>query len=175
MKKIALIYWPGKGNVEMVANQIFKKFDNNIIDIYTITNISIEELSKYEFFIVGCSTTGADTWQDAHKTEWNDFFRNLEKADFKNKTIALFGLGDQILYPSHFVDYLAVLKEEFEKQGAKIVGYWSTKGYEFNDSKAVINDQFVGLVIDEDKQTELTEERIEQWTTIIKDELGGKM
>jgi len=54
----------------------------------------------------------------------------------KGKNVALFGLGDQILYPDHFVDGMAILKDEFEKLGAEIHGEWSSEGYEHTGSEA---------------------------------------
>lgn len=58
--------------------------------------------------------------------------------------------------------------------GAKAVGYWSTKGYEFDESKAATPDgkQFVGLGLDEDQQAEQTAARIAQWTAQVKQEFG---
>lgn len=52
------------------------------------------------------------------------------------------------------------------------MGYWPTDGYDFNDSKAVRNGKFVGLAIDEDNQADLTESRVENWSTQVKSEFG---
>ncbi|MFW3346663.1 flavodoxin, partial [Aliarcobacter butzleri] len=43
----------------------------------------------------------------------------------------------------------------------KIIGFTSTEGYYHDGSKAQIDDKYVGLVIDEDNQSDLTDERIE--------------
>ena len=45
---------------------------------------------------------------------------------------------------------------------------------EFNElliSKAQIDDKFVGLVIDEDNQSDLTDERIKNWVNEIKEDI----
>ena len=43
-----------------------------------------------------------------------------------------------------------------------IVGHWPTAGYHFEASKGLADDDhFVGLAIDEDRQPELTAERVE--------------
>ena len=55
------------------------------------------------------------------------------------------------------------------------MGQWPTKGYNFVASKALAdNDHFVGLGIDEDRQPELTEQRVKQWCKQIYDELSLK-
>ncbi|MCG3719261.1 flavodoxin, partial [Aliarcobacter butzleri] len=50
-------------------------------------------------------------------------------------------------------------------------GFTSTEGYYHDGSKAQIDDKFVGLVIDEDNQSDLTDERIENWVNNIKSEI----
>jgi flavodoxin I len=172
MKRIALIYWPKKGNTENAANRIYDRFDKEMIDIFTITSIGTEDFGLYDAFILGGSTTGADNWEQAHKTRWADFFARLEKADIKGKPFAIFGLGDQILYPYHFVDGMRTIKEHFEKHGALHKGLWPTEGYEFRESDSVENDMFFGLALDMDQQKELTDERIDRWTEQIRKEFG---
>ena len=172
MKKIALIYWPKKGNTEAAAYKIMKRFDPNMVDIFTITSINTAEFALYDAFIIGGSTTGADNWEDAHKDRWTEFFQRLEKADVKGKPFAIFGLGDQILYPNNFVDGMAIIKEQFEKAGAKHTGLWPTEGYEFKDSNSIENGKFLGLALDLDKQAEMTDERVDQWTALLRKEFS---
>jgi len=172
MKKIALIYWPKKGNTEDAAYRIYNRFEKEMIDIFTITSINTAEFELYDAFIIGGSTTGADHWEDAHKSRWVDFFARLENAGIKGKPFALFGLGDQILYPYHFVDGMRGIKEQFEKYGAVHKGLWPVEGYEFKDSDSVENGMFFGLALDLDQQKDLTEDRIDRWTGQIKKEFG---
>lgn len=172
MKKIALIYWPKKGNTETAAFKIHSKFDKAAIDIFTITEFNTADFANYNAFIIGGSTTGADNWGQAHKTRWSDFFLKLEKAELKGKAFAMFGLGDQVLYPYHFVDGMAFIKETFEKYGAVHKGWWPTEGYDFHESESVENDMFYGLALDMDQQPELTDERIERWTAQVMREFG---
>lgn len=172
MKKIALIYWPKKGSTEAAAFKILARFEKELIDIFTITDINTVEFDLYDAFIIGGSTTGADNWESAHKTRWNDFFARLQKADLKNKPFALFGLGNQVLYPNHFVDGMAFLKEVFEKRGAELKGRWPIDGYEFEESESVENGMFYGLALDFDTQDELTDGRIEKWVAQIRKEFG---
>jgi flavodoxin I len=41
-----------------------------------------------------------------------------------------------------------------------MIGRWSTEGYQFEHSDSIIDGQFVGLVLDQRGQPQLTEERI---------------
>ena len=172
MENIGILYWPKDGNVEAVAKKIYDQFDKTKADVYDILSIEPTDLVNYDCLIIGCSTVGSETWYEAtDNNKWHLFFNELDKINLKNKTVAIYGLGDQVLYPNNFVDGMLIIKNEFEKRGAKIIGKWSTKGYSFTDSVAVEDDQFCGLALDEDQQYELTNERITQWLTQLKTEL----
>ena len=56
--------------------------------------------------------------------------------------------------------------------GAEVVGFWPNSGYEFADSAALDGDEFVGLALDQDNQSDLTAERISKWVADIKPALG---
>jgi len=104
--------------------------------------------------------------------EWSRFFLAVKKIDLKGKFVAFFGLGDQVLYPDHFVDALGIFKEEMEQTDATIIGEWSIEGYRFTDSDGYNGDMFFGLALDEDSQAELTIERAEKWTSDLKKQIG---
>jgi len=61
------------------------------------------------------------------------------------------------------------------RSGANIVGHWPTAGYHYEASKGMASDDnddfFIGLTIDEDRQPELTEERVTAWVAQINQEL----
>ena len=57
-------------------------------------------------------------------------------------------------------------------KGCKIVGKVETDGYEFDASTAVVDGEFIGLPLDEDNQSDLTDKRIETWLAQIKNELN---
>jgi len=173
MKKIGLFYWPKSGNVEFCAQKIHKQFPADQIEVHSVDEINILTLEDFDVFIVGGSTVGADVWQkSADSNRWYDFFQKVEKADLKDKPVAIFGLGDQILYPDHFVDGIKTIKDEFEIAGAKLVGRWPTAGYDFTGSDSVEGDEFFGLALDEDQQDELTDERIDTWVKQVSKEAG---
>ncbi|MCD4682317.1 MAG: flavodoxin [Bacteroidales bacterium] len=171
MKKVALIYWPEGGNVEAVADKIIEHYGSDTITKYSIANIRKEDLAESGYWIIGGSTVGSHVWEDADDSnKWNDLFKMLDKIDLGNKIVAFYGLGDQVLYPSHFLNGLGIFQEEFEKRKANIVGQWPIEGYDFYESEGLKGNHFFGLALDEDNQEELTDERITKWLEIIKKE-----
>ena len=80
-------------------------------------------------------------------------------------------MGDSSSYSDAYCNAMGELYENFKKAGAKIVGAVSTDGYEFDESKAVVDSKFVGLALDNDNQSDLTESCIEAWVAQIAPEL----
>ena len=53
------------------------------------------------------------------------------------------------------------------------MGHWPTEGYHFEESKGLADDShFIGLAIDEDRQPELTNERVAKWVEQIREEMS---
>ena len=161
----AIFFASSTGNSEEIANKISAAL--NDIQVFDLAGTKIEKINEYDKLILGSSTWGDgelnDDWEDA----WGDFC----KLDLSNKTIALFGLGDQESYSDEFCSALGIIYEQINKSGAKIVGFTSTEGYYHDASKAQIDDKFVGLIIDEDNQSDLTDERINNWVNEIKEDI----
>ena len=169
MNKALLVFWPEKGNVDTVGDKIIKAFEGFEITKISIPNLNKELMEEYDNWIVGGSTVGSHVWEDADDSNrWFEFFKLLNEVDLTKKVVAFYGLGDQILYPHHFVDGLGVFQEEFEKRNANIVGQWPTEDYQFYDSDGMDKKKFYGLAIDEDQQPEKTEERIARWIELIR-------
>jgi len=173
MKKVVLLYWGKGGNVENTAQLVYNKFDPAIIDMFDVASFDASTLDNYDLMILGHSTIGAENWGDAiSDNEWNKFFRKIENKGGCKITAASFGLGNQILYPSHFVDALGIYKDEMEKLKIKTIGKWPSAGYKFTNSNGEKDGFFYGLALDVDNETKLSEERISKWTDQIKEEIG---
>ncbi|MCG7586580.1 flavodoxin, partial [Photobacterium sp. OFAV2-7] len=117
----------------------------------------------YDLLILGTPTANYGEMQP----DWDCFVPELEDADLSGKKIALFGLGDQVDYPDSFQDAMGDLADLIVEAGGELIGQWPTDGYEFNDSRAVKDDKFVGLALDEDRQPELTDDRIATWLNTL--------
>ncbi|MFK4754589.1 flavodoxin [Oceanobacter antarcticus] len=177
MAKIGLFFGSNTGKTRKVAKMIKKKFDDEIMAAPLNVNKSeADAFASYEYLLIGTPTLGDGELpglsSDCDAESWEEFLPKIEEMDFSGKTIAIYGLGDQVGYPDEFLDAMGELHEFFTERGAKLVGSWPTDGYEFEQSAAVIDDKFVGLALDLDNQAGLTEERLNAWLSQIAPEFG---
>merc|ERR1711957_639743 len=86
------------------------------------------------------------------------------------KKVAIFGVGDQASYSENFCDAAGELYDCFTAKGATVFGRTSTDGYDHSESKAVVDDKFVGLMCDEDNQYDASEKRAADWIAQLKEE-----
>jgi len=173
MKKIGIFYGPVDGATERVAKRIAIEFGIENIAMVPVKVAKKEDSDNYEYIIFGAATIGKETWDSKEPSkDWDIFYPKMDAIDFTNKTIAIFGLGDQIRYPQHFVDAIGMIAEKVKQGSGKIVGQVSIKGYNFEDSEAIENDHFLGLPIDEDNESDLTEQRIIDWVSKLKVAFG---
>lgn len=169
MKKIGIFYGPIGGSTERVAKKIQAAFGENNADLIPIKGCTAANIDKYENIIFGCSTIGKETWQaDKSKSDWDEFRSELDKINYKNKTFALFGLGDHISYATMFVDAMGILAKEMMKYNANIIGRVPTCEYDFKESEALIGNEFIGLPIDEEFEADLTDRRVKEWVARLK-------
>jgi len=159
LKQVGIFYGSSTGDTERIAIQIKAAIGNTKVSVHDILESCIEDLNQYSFLIFGISTWGTGKIQD----DWEDFLSQLENIDLTGKKAALFGLGDQESYPDTFSDALGILYDIIQHTGCKIVGEWPVSGYKYIHSRAERNGRFVGLVIDEKNQPEMTRERIYSW------------
>ncbi len=167
-KKIGLFYGTTTGKTESAAQIIRDEFGDDIVDLVDVSQADGSEFSEYEYIIVGCPTWNIGELQ----SDWEGLYQELDNIDFSGKTVAYFGTGDQIGYGDNFQDAMGIIEEKISAQGGKTVGYTSTDGYDFNESKALRDGKFVGLALDEDNQSDLTDERIKAWVAQLKREFG---
>ncbi|MGR8931057.1 MAG: flavodoxin [Gammaproteobacteria bacterium] len=168
MAKVGIFFGTDTGNSRKVAKTIHKQLGDELCDKpININKASIDDMMAYDVLIIGTPTYGEGELPGltaGTSTEsWEEFMPNLEGADLSGKIIALYGLGDQEGYPGNFVDAMGMLYDAFADCGAEFVGFTSTEGYTFNSSKAAMGDEFVGLVLDEDNQKELSDSRLQDW------------
>lgn len=177
MAKTGIIFGTDTGKTRKVAKQIYKLLDDDsVAKPININRCSVDDLLQYDNLIIGTPTLGEGALPglsvDCESESWEEVAADLESADFSGKTIALFGLGDQEGYPDEFVDALGELYDIFSEAGATLIGRWPNTDYQFNNSTALDGDEFVGLALDLDNQSNLTDERVNKWLSIIKPDLG---
>lgn len=157
MKKSAIFFSKNSGNTNSAAIKIAKLLPE--VSLINIEDVSFEDFSKYDFLIFGTST-----WFDGELPNyWDEVLPGLEDMNFSGKKIAIFGLGNQKRYPENYQDAIGLLADFFAARGAEIVGFTSTKKYNFESSKAVKDNTFCGLALDSDMTEKETDDLLAQW------------
>lgn len=166
MKKTAIIYSFNSHKTAKAAEKIVDAFGS-----FSIEKVNAEDINGDKFLAYDNLILGVPTWFDGELPNyWDEFVPELEDLDLNGRTIALFGLGDQVGYPENFGDALGLMAELLQQNGATIVGHTATEGYSFESSRAIVNNQFVGLLLDQENQARLSSSRISKWVeTLLKE------
>lgn len=159
MGKIGIFYGSTSGNTTTAAEIIAAELGDQADEPIDIETASPDQLDEYSVLVLGIPTYNTGEMQ----TDWEAFAPQLAGKDWSGKKVALFGCGDQEGYPDTFGDALFLLWDQIAANGATLVGQWATDGYEFNESKAVIDGKFIGLMTDSESQEEMTEDRCKAW------------
>ncbi|ART79063.1 flavodoxin FldA [Oceanisphaera avium] len=168
MASVGLFFGSDTGNTEAIAKMIQKELGKNLIAIKDIAKSTKEEIADFDLLLFGIPTW----YYGESQADWDDFFPELEEIDFNDKLVAIFGCGDQEDYAEYFLDAMGTLREIIEPKGAIIIGHWPTDSYDFEASRALVDDgHFIGLGIDEDRQPELTQARVKDWCKQIYEEM----
>ena len=168
MEKIGLFYGTETGSTRVVARQIYHLLGGAIVaKPQNVNRITPAEFLQYDAYILGTPSYG-DGEIPGHgagclERNWQEFLAQLDSANLHGKRIAMFGLGSQERYPDSFASSLMALHRVFTGLGAEMVGEWPTAGYHFNHSAAVVDDHFVGLVLDQRAQGAQACERLPAW------------
>ena len=169
MTQIGLFYGTTTGKTETAAEMIQAELGgDSVVTCHDIADVTENDLANYDCLIIGCPTWDIGELQ----SDWDGFYEELDNIDFSGKKIAYFGTGDQVGYAENFQDAMGILEEKISSLGGQTVGYWSTDGYEHEASKAEKAGKFVGLALDEDNQSDMSESRIKEWTAQIKSDFG---
>ncbi len=166
MQNIGIFYGTSTGNSEAAAKQIQKEFGADSATIFDVSETKAGDLEQYSNIILGCSTLVIGELQ----YDFDDFMPEIKAANLEGKKIAIFGLGDQDSYSDTFVDGIGLIYDALKGKGCQVVGKVSTEGYNYDESRAEVDGQFMGLPLDEDNQYDLTEERIKNWVAKLKKE-----
>ncbi|WP_042144274.1 MULTISPECIES: flavodoxin FldA [unclassified Pseudoalteromonas] len=168
MASVGIFFGSDTGNTEHVSKLIQKELGKKMIDVFDIAKSSKEDIAEFDLILFGIPTW----YYGEAQCDWDDFFPELEEIDFNEKLVAIFGCGDQEDYAEYFLDAMGMVNDIVTERGAIVVGHWSTEGYDFEASKGMADDShFVGLGIDEDRQPELTNDRVKQWCAQIFEEM----
>jgi flavodoxin I len=168
---IGLFYGSTNGNTTAVAGLIQREFaDQANIDVqlFDIADYYLEEMLDFDILILGIPTWNVGQLQ----RDWDAIIEEFDEIDLHGKQAAVFGLGDQAGYPDTFGDALFFLADKLESQGITLAGSWPTDSYTFTGSWALRDGRFVGMMIDEDNQSALTQTRVRAWVRQLVHEFG---
>lgn len=161
--RAALVFGTDTGNTEEIGDKICQGLAERgvAVEMVNIVDISSDFFNDYDLIIMGIPTWDFGGIQE----DWEEQEDTINDAKLSNKTVALYGLGDQLGYGDYFLDAVGWLHQRTLAAGARMIGYWSTEGYDFEASLGANSDKtlFLGLAIDEDQQFELTDIRIAAW------------
>ncbi len=165
---IGLFYGSTNGNTKRIAEMIRELYPGEV-DLHKVhEDFEPGTFDQYDAVILGVPTYGQGSLQE----DWADFIWEMDDVDLSGKKVAIFGLGDQGEYPNSFADSMRELYDKAQELGGEVVGAWPTEGYTFKQSKAVIGGSFLGLVLDVDRQADLTQERLAKWIEQISGEFA---
>lgn len=169
---IGIFYGSTTCYTEMAAEKIQQQLSSLLgvsIDLHDIKDVSLHRTDNYDVLLLGISTWDFGELQEDWESTWDD----IAGINLTGKTVALFGLGDQLGYADWFQDALGMLHDEVIILGCDIVGYWPNQGYEFIASKGLSEDEafFVGLSLDDENQYDQSDERIALWCKQIAEQL----
>lgn len=168
MQNIGIFYGSSTGNTEAAAKKIQLELGDDIAKTFDVSNAKASDLEQFSNLIFGSSTWGIGDMQD----DFENFMIEMSLANFKGKKVAIFGFGDQETYVDSYADAIGEIYECLEGRGCKIIGKVSTDGYEYDESRAEVDGQFIGLPLDEENQGNLTNERIKRWVEQLKKEFS---
>ena len=163
MSKIGIFYGSSGGSTKDIAEKIASKLGVESTSIYDVASAKADDLNSYDLLVFGSSTWGLGDLQD----DWEDFINVLPSANLSDKKVALFGCGDSYSYSDTFCDAIGKIYEVI-KDRTNLVGFTDVADYSFDSSEAVVDGKFVGLAIDEDNESNLSEQRIDNWIEKIK-------
>lgn len=92
MKKVAVVYWSGTGNTEVMAEAVVEgaKLEGAEVSLYTAYDFSSDLMDSFDGVAFGCPSMGDEVLEE---DEFEPMFSSCEsKLDGKN--IALFGSYD---------------------------------------------------------------------------------
>jgi flavodoxin I len=180
MNKIGIFYGTETGLTEAMAQVMYRVLGDEIAsEPVNVNQAKVSELLQYNALILGVPSYGVGELPGrttgSQEGNWEEFLFRLDDTDLSGKRVALFGLGNQQKYYDRFASSLIHLYQHFVAYGAEVIGDWSTEGYQFTRSHSVINNKFVGLVLDHHTQPEMTKDRIVGWLEQIKPGLLEKL
>ena len=167
MSKKGIFYGSSSGNTKSAAFLIAQALDIDTSDVIDVAQADVTQMLGYDSLLLGSSTWGYGDLQD----DWDGFLSKFEKLDLSGKKIAIVGTGDSSSYPETFCDSIGILAESTIATGATLIGTGvDSSDYIYDSSRAIMDDAFCGLPLDDDNESDKTDSRIAAWVEQLKSE-----
>jgi len=167
--RFTIVYASATGHTEDIAERLKVLLPGS--ELKDLDRIDFtKELEESEALICCTPTwnTGSETKRSG--TTWDQHIDNIPHLSLKGKPIAIVGLGDSAAFSKYFCDAMEELYKLFESAGGRMIGHVSVEQYIFDHSKSVVDGMFCGLPLDEDNESEKTDERLQSWARLIMQE-----
>jgi len=164
MLNIGLFYSFRSLKTRKIAERIEECFGAGRLEAVDAETVTPEDFMRFDRFILG-----VPTWFDGElPIYWDEFVPALKELELTSRKFAIFGLGDQKGYPENFGDAVGIMADILTGRNAEVIGETSVEGYAFESSRALKNGKFTGLILDQENQPRLTEERVQDWVEQLK-------
>ena len=89
MNKIAVIFWTGTGNTEVMANEVVAGASaaGAEVTLFNTSDFTVDKAQEFDKFALGCPAMGAEELEDS---EFQPLY-DLLKAQISGKKVVLFG------------------------------------------------------------------------------------
>ena len=93
MSKVAIIYWSGTGNTEMMAEAVLEGVtqEESEVKLLDVENANIKDVIQADSVALGCPSMGAEVLE---QNTMEPFVDSLQDVNFDCKKLALFGSYD---------------------------------------------------------------------------------
>ncbi|PLK47804.1 flavodoxin [Uliginosibacterium sp. TH139] len=181
MSRIGIFFGTETGTTRLIAKKLHKLLGDEIADKpLNVNRIAPAQMLAYDCLLLGTPSYGVGQIPGRSagclESSWEEFLAELpEDLSLAGKRIAFFALGAQERYAERFASSLRLVHDAFKKRGAEIVGQWSTEGYVFEHSASVEDGKFLGLILDQRTQSQLTDTRLAAWLEEVRPVLLEKI
>lgn len=112
--KIAVIYWSGTGNTELMAQNVKKGVENagGEADIFSVSSFNAANINNYSKIALGCPAMGAEVLEES---EFQPFYDSI-RGSLSGKKVALFGS-----YDWGDGEWMRIWQDDVSSSGASLV------------------------------------------------------
>ena len=119
MKKTVIIFGSTTGNTEIVARWVKRALMDKDVqaDLWNAADMNVDDMIPYEMIFFGSSTWGQGEIQD----DFANIYDGLSNKQLGGKSVAVFGCGDNDMFPDNFCQAVDMIEAKARACGAQII------------------------------------------------------